>query len=434
MLPTLLLRSQALALLIIAIFAAIAQAHALRPTISEITFPEGEDRWRIVFQPINLEALIANIGPGHEDTNDSVNAGVYDGLRELPSGELRGEFDAFAPEFISNINVMAGDQRLEAAVESVIIPPEGDLALPRDSLVTIGGPLPEGVSEIVVSWSSQYGDLVVRTPVDANGDGYAGFLSGGEESAPIIVTGGVNQTAMEAFLDYLIVGFEHILPLGLDHILFVIGLFLLSTALRPLIIQITAFTLAHTVTLALGALGYINIPGSIVEPLIALSITFVALENIFSDKLNKWRPFVIFGFGLLHGLGFAGVLSEFGFAPGQFVASLIAFNIGVEIGQLTVIAICFLTVGLWFGKKAWYRPGIVYPASLAIGGYSFAWFIERSLEIELPILAVVALTIVIGAILLAIKGWKDRMATGAYVLACGGALTFLLRIIEGMIP
>ena len=434
MVPTLILRSQALALLFIALFAAVAQAHALRPTVSEITFPEGGERWRLVFQPINLEALIAGIGVGHDDTSESINAGVYDDLREMSSGDLRVEFDRFTPEFLSNVNVMAGDQRLEAEVESVIIPPEGDLALPRDSLVTLGGPVPDGVSDIVVSWSSQYGDLVVRTRVGADGDGYAGFLTGGEASAPLSVTGGADQTAMAAFRDYLVVGFEHILPLGLDHILFVIGLFLLSTALRPLIIQVTAFTLAHTVTLALGALGYIAIPGAIVEPLIALSITFVAVENIFADKLNKWRPSVIFGFGLLHGLGFAGVLSEFGFAPGQFVASLIAFNIGVEIGQLTVIAICFLVVGAWFGKKDWYRPGVVYPASLAIGGYSFAWFIERAMDIEMPIPAVVALTVGIGAALLALKGWKDRMALAAYVLFLGAALTILLRIIEGMIP
>lgn len=434
MVPTLLLRSQALALLFLALFAAVVQAHALRPTISEVTFADGGDRWRLVMQPINLEALIAGIGVGHDDTSESINAGVYDGLRELSSGDLRGRFDAFAQEFLSKINVIGNGQRLEPEIESIIIPPAGDLALPRDSLVTIGGSVPEGVTEIIVSWAPDFGDLVVRTPVNADGGGYAGFLSGGEASAPLIVTGGADQTAMEAFLEYLVVGFEHILPLGLDHILFVIGLFLLSTALRPLIIQITAFTLAHTVTLALGALGYINIPGSIVEPLIALSITYVAVENIFADRLNKWRPMIIFGFGLLHGLGFAGVLSEFGFAPGQFVASLIAFNIGVEIGQLTVIAICFVAVGLWFGKRDWYRPGIVYPLSLAIGGYSFTWFIERSLEIELPILAVVALTVVIGAVLLAIKGWKDRMAMATYVLAAGAALTYILRIIEGMIP
>jgi len=434
MTPTLLLRSQALALVLITFFAAMAQAHALRPTISEITFPEGADRWRIVFQPINLEALISDIGAGHANTIESMNAGVYDRLREMSSGDLRAEFDRFAPEFLSGVTIMAGDQRLTPEVESVIIPPAGDLALARDSLVTIGGPVPEGAAEVTVSWAPRFGDLVVRATVDANGEGYAGFLTGGEVSAPIMVTGGADQSAFEAFVEYLVVGFEHILPLGLDHILFVIGLFLLSTALRPLIIQITAFTLAHTVTLALGAMGYISIPGSIVEPLIALSITFVAFENIFADKLNKWRPFVIFGFGLLHGLGFAGVLSEFGFAPGQFVASLIAFNVGVEIGQLTVIAICFLTVGIWFGKREWYRPAIAYPASLAIGGYSFAWFIERSFEIDLSIFVVVAMTVVIGAALLAFKGWKDRMALGAYVLACGAALTFLLRIIEGMIP
>ncbi|MEL6794907.1 MAG: HupE/UreJ family protein, partial [Pseudomonadota bacterium] len=161
---------------------------------------------------------------------------------------------------------------------------------------------------------------------------------------------------VDAFVEYLGVGFEHILPLGLDHILFVIGLFLLSTVLKPLVIQITAFTVAHTVTLALGATGVVNLLGSVVEPLIALSIAYVAVENVTSEKLRTWRPVIVFLFGLLHGLGFAGVLSEFGFAPGQFVASLIAFNIGVEIGQLVVIAVCFLTVGLWFGGRDWYRP------------------------------------------------------------------------------
>ncbi len=434
MVPMLILRSQALVPVLLALFTVAASAHALRPTISEVTFPDGENRVQFVFQPINLEALVADIGAGFADTDESANAAEYDRLREFSSGALRGEFDGFAPEFLNDLTIMAGDTRLTPKIDSVIIPPEGDLALPRESLVTISAELPEGATELTFAWAPRFGDIVVRTPVDANGDGYAGFLTGGDASAPLVVTGGANQSALDAFLNYLVVGFEHILPLGLDHILFVIGLFLLSTALRPLIIQITAFTLAHTVTLALGALGYISIPGSIVEPLIALSITFVAIENIFADKLNKWRPFVIFGFGLLHGLGFAGVLSEFGFAPGQFVASLIAFNIGVEIGQLTVIAICFLAVGIWFGKRDWYRPAIVYPASLAIGGYSFVWFIERSLEIELPILVVVALTVVIGAALLTMKGWKDRMAMGAYVLACGAALTFLLRIIEGMIP
>ena len=125
-----------------------------------------------------------------------------------------------------------------------------------------------------------------------------------------------------------------------------LGLFLLSTAWRPLLLQISAFTVAHTVTLALGALGIVSIPGSIVEPLIAASIVYVAVENIFWRKLSPWRPFVIFGFGLLHGLGFASVLGEFGLPADQFIPALLGFNVGVEVGQLTVVALAAILVAL----------------------------------------------------------------------------------------
>ena len=127
-------------------------------------------------------------------------------------------------------------------------------------------------------------------------------------------------------------------------------------------------------------------------------------------------------------------MSEFGFAPGQFIASLIAFNIGVELGQLVVIALCFVAVGIWFGKKDWYRPWIVFPASLAIGGYAFGWFIERSLDVGLPIFAIVALTWVIGAALLLKKGWLARPGALVGCLGIAAALVILLRQVEGMIP
>ena len=178
-------------------------------------------------------------------------------------------------------------------------------------------------------------------------------------------------------MHYIPVGFDHILPKGLDHILFVLGLFFLSIYLRPLLWQITAFTLAHTVTLALGAMGWVTVPAGIVEPLIAASIVYVAIENLFMSGLSRWRPFVIFGFGLLHGLGFASVLGEFGIPDDQFFAALIAFNIGVEFGQLTVIAAAFLAVGLWFRHKDWYRARISVPASLLIAAVGAYWFIER---------------------------------------------------------
>lgn len=162
----------------------------------------------------------------------------------------------------------------------------------------------------------------------------------------------------------------------MDHILFVLGLFFLSTRLGPLIWQVSAFTLAHTVTLALGALGWVNVPGSIVEPLIAASIVYVAVENVLTSGLSPWRPVVIFGFGLLHGLGFASVLGDFGLPAGQFIPALIGFNVGVEVGQLTVIAIAFVLVG-WAIKRSWYRQAIAVPASCVIAAVGAYWFVER---------------------------------------------------------
>jgi uncharacterized membrane protein len=160
--------------------------------------------------------------------------------------------------------------------------------------------------------------------------------------------------------------------------LFVVGLFLLSSKLKPLLWQISSFTLAHTVTLALGMLGIVTIPASIVDPLIALSIVYVCVENLWSRNLSKWRPFVIFGFGLLHGLGFASVLTAIGLSPQHFVTGLVAFNIGVELGQLTVIALCFLAVGIWFRHKDWYRSYITNPASIAIALLAGWWVFERT--------------------------------------------------------
>ena len=175
------------------------------------------------------------------------------------------------------------------------------------------------------------------------------------------------------------VGFVHIVPKGLDHILFVLGLFFLSVRLGPLLWQISAFTVAHSITLALAAFGYVSVPAAIVEPVIAASIVFVALENLFTQGLSRWRPFVVFGFGLLHGLGFASVLGEFGLPEGAFVPALIGFNLGVEGGQVFVVACAYLAVGLWFGSKSWYKPVIANGASLVIALVGTFWVVERTL-------------------------------------------------------
>ncbi len=175
---------------------------------------------------------------------------------------------------------------------------------------------------------------------------------------------------------YLVLGYEHILPLGLDHILFVIGLFLLSAQLRPLLWQVTAFTLAHSITLGLSIYGVISLSPAIVEPMIAISIAFIAVENICTNKLHPWRPAIVFAFGLLHGLGFAGVLSELGLPRSQFLTALLAFNIGVELGQLSILCISFAAVG-WLAKKEWYRQRVVIPASALISILALYWTYER---------------------------------------------------------
>ena len=192
----------------------------------------------------------------------------------------------------------------------------------------------------------------------------------------IKVSPGEPQSFSEVLFDYLILGFEHIIPKGLDHILFVLGVFFLSRKLRPLIFQISLFTVAHTLTLAMATIDLVTLPSEIVEPLIALSISLVAIENIFTSKVKPWRPFIIFVFGLLHGLGFAGVLSEIGLPDERFITALLAFNVGVEVGQLTVIVLAFLVVRSFF-KYPWYRQRIVVPASLCIGLVGFYWAIER---------------------------------------------------------
>ncbi len=179
-------------------------------------------------------------------------------------------------------------------------------------------------------------------------------------------------------LIYVQLGYTHIIPLGIDHILFVLSLYFLNSNLKTVIWQATAFTVAHSITLGLAMYGLITPPTYIVEPIIALSIMFVAVENIISDKLRPSRLFIVFGFGLIHGMGFASALISLGLPENQFFTSLLTFNLGVELGQLTVILIAWLLIGKWFSKKPYYRNRIVIPISSIIAIIALYWTIERT--------------------------------------------------------
>lgn len=180
------------------------------------------------------------------------------------------------------------------------------------------------------------------------------------------------------FLSYFRLGIEHIVPLGADHALFVAGLFLSATTLRSLAWQVSAFTVAHALTLALVATGAVQARASVVEPLIALSIVAVAIENIAARGFHWRRPLLVFAFGLLHGLGFGGALASLGLPAEDLVVGLLGFNLGVEAGQLIVIATLFVLLG-WCRQAPWYRARVVVPASVAIAAIGAYWAIQRAI-------------------------------------------------------
>ncbi|OAN97868.1 HupE/UreJ family protein [Sulfitobacter geojensis] len=328
------------------LFSADARAHEVEPTVGDLTVAQGQAE--LVLR-INLEAFIAGIDlDAVSDTNDAENAAGYDTLRVMSGEDIRARTPALLDMWNDLPLVSVDGEPVELESQSIRIPDDVDIELSRVSEWVLSGAVAQGAQNVTVSWPDGGGAMVLRQQgVEAP---FTGYLAGGETSTEISLAGGDAMSASQALISYIPVGFDHILPQGLDHILFVLGLFLLSTRWGPLLWQVTAFTLAHTVTLALGATGWVSIPGSIVEPLIAASIVYVAVENIFMRGLSTWRPLIVFGFGLLHGLGFASVLGEFGLPDGQFIPALIGFNVGVELGQLTVIALAALLI--WLSVRA----------------------------------------------------------------------------------
>lgn len=350
-----------------------ARAHEVSPTVADLSVKDGQATLSL---RLTLESFLAGIDLDvTEDTNDVAQADDYDALRALDPAALEERLNAFAAQMLGEISLSIDGEAVPLQITDLNIPEVGDTELPRQSQMTLSAAAPSTASEMQVSWPKGYGTLILRQMGPENP--YTGYISGGQSTPKIEIGGGEARGFFSVFAEYIPVGFDHILPKGLDHILFVLGLFFFSTALRPLLVQVTSFTLAHTVTLALGALGIVTVPGSIVEPIIAASIVYVAIENVFVREMKPWRPVVIFVFGLLHGLGFASVLGEFGLPANQFVAALVGFNVGVEFGQLTVIAIAFLLVGFWFRNKDWYRARIAIPASLLIAAVGAYWFVER---------------------------------------------------------
>jgi len=358
--------------------AASSLAHEIRPAVATITLePDGRYEIAVV---VNIEAVIAAVSPQHRDTDESPNAREYNRLRALAPDALRTVIEADVARYLDGIELQFDGTRVRPALSGLEIPPVGDVALSRQTVVRLGGAAPAGAKTLAFSYAERFGSCVLRVREGERLD--AVWLKNGERSAPYVIDKGFDKRTMaDVLLDYTVLGFTHILPKGLDHILFVLGLFLLSTRMAPLLIQVTAFTVAHSVTLALSVYGVVSLPSSIVEPLIAASIVYVAVENILTPQLRPWRALVVFGFGLLHGLGFASVLHEVGLPRSQFVPALVSFNVGVEFGQLAVVTLAYLAVGIWGRNKTWYRPRVVIPASATVAAVGLFWTVQRVLGI-----------------------------------------------------
>ena len=361
----------------LALLPSLLIAHEIRPAIATFAMQPNGDYSITV--SLNLEAILSGIGAEHEDTDDSPNAERYNTLRGLTPNDLRSAFKPFETEFLEGVTLRFGDNIAQSPqIGKLKIPEIGDLELARISELVLTGVVPYGAESFIWQWEKAFGSSVIRVLPQGEGEGVSFWLQNGNPSEPISLAGVDQRTRWEQFLDYIIIGFEHIVPKGLDHILFVIGIFLLSTHWKPLLTQITAFTIAHSITLGLSIYGIVQLPSNIVEPLIAASIVYVGIENLFTQELQKWRAAVVFAFGLLHGLGFASVLFEIGLPRDAFLEGLLAFNIGVELGQLAVIAVAFVLVGFWGKNQQWYRPWVIVPGSLVVSVVGGWWFLERT--------------------------------------------------------
>jgi len=354
----------------------VADAHRLSFTDTTITL--NVDGTFQVDMVCDLDALALGLPQNTDDarlvaTIQALSPGEFSELtqrlRQFFVRRVRVRFDGVPAPF----EVSFPDHLTSRATESSIPTILGLTA-------RLNGIVPIGATQVEFFASRSFSDVHLTVDDVARVISVRSVLERGARSDPFTLRGEVAPPRRgEVGWQYLQLGFVHIVPNGADHILFVLGLFLLSVSLRPLVWQVTAFTLAHAITLALGAFAVVPLSPRIVEPLIALSIVWIAIENTLTPHLKPWRTGVVFVFGLLHGLGFAGVLAELGLPNEERVLALGMFNAGIEAGQMAIIALALSTLG-WFRNRAWYRRLLVVPLSGVIGLIGVVWTIERVMK------------------------------------------------------
>jgi len=324
--------------------------------------------------------------PSLEKIDPSKRQILVQQARELAADSFRCRFvprDWFDPEFSFTFGKMGGG-KLEQPEDKVVLQGHWQTKIlpdmtgyqvhadPDTGLAIVFTNRIDGVAqkEVHVLFPDEESFILELKRAQAEG------VSAPKETSETLTRGKGRGGYWITFSSFLRQGFVHVIPKGVDHILFVLGLFLLSRKWKPLLLQVSTFTVAHTITLGLATLGLLTVKTQIVEVVIALSITAIALQNIFQPKYNHSRLYIIFILGLVHGLGFAGALSELGLQPTALATGLIGFNIGVEFGQIAIL------IPAYYGTKViqdqeQYRKWIVVPASLVIATVGLYWAFER---------------------------------------------------------
>ncbi|MES1255412.1 MAG: HupE/UreJ family protein [Acidobacteriota bacterium] len=290
---------------------------------------------------------------------------------------LQSLLERFDETFRQRVNLVFDRAPVRPAITYVVRPGADSAAAPI-ATIRLTGDVPEHADHFTWSYAWTFASyaMTVRNAVSA--PPATMWLEGDQTSAPFRVAS--TTPSVDRFATawrYLTLGFTHILPRGLDHMLFVLGIYLLSGRARSVLCQVSAFTAAHSITLGLSLYGLIAVRPKVVEPLIALSIAYIAIENIFLSELRSWRVVMVFAFGLLHGMGFAGALKELGLPRSEFLTALVTFNVGVEAGQLAVIGAAFVLLGWQYRHREWYRSRIVVPVSMLIACTAVYWTFER---------------------------------------------------------
>jgi len=353
----------------------ISSSHSEWPSKTSL-YSESKGTFRVEIET-NLEELLINIKDKYADDNELIFSENYEKLRSLDSNRLKKIFLSVSDKFLNSVDIRFDRTSATLVIRAINIIENLNIKEARKSILILEVKAPSIAMSMEWSWDENFGSNVIRT-MDVNGKAFRSvWFRKSPSSPPLNLAGMPGKKFVSRFLSYLEIGFRHIIPKGLDHIIFVLGIFLLSTNWKIMLTQVTCFTIAHSISLALSIFERLVLPERIIEPLIALSIVYIGIENIFTSKLTIWRPFLIFFFGLLHGLGFAGILFGVGITEGYFLESLLAFNLGIEAGQIFVIGVAYFVLYFNFHKRSYYQNYVVIPGSITISLIGLWMFYER---------------------------------------------------------